>query len=138
MIKKYPKVSLLFVILMVSVFSIYGWSSYQVNNYNSYMNQSQYVSTINGNLNLVFYKKGCVYCGTGKSAVLKESNKSQYPTYFIDVDTTDGQKLVKKYQIEFSYTLVRIRGNNVEKSLYVKDEGENIVVDTKVIESMDK
>lgn len=133
---KYPKISLLVLCLLISAFSIYSYSWYKTNDYSNYLNQGHYLKTVNNQVNLVFYKRGCIYCMTGKKAVLSSSSESNIPTYFVDVDSVSGQKLVKKYNVTFPSTIVYLRGKEVSKSQYVYDGLNGIEVSVEAIKKM--
>ena len=86
-------------------------------------------------LNLVFYKKDCPYCQVGKSVVVDAANKGSYPTFYIDTQTEEGQKLVEKYQVEKATTIIKIRKGKIKKYLYAsRDSEEKIVADEKGIQ----
>lgn len=123
-------------VIILSFASIGIYKTYQglFPSYDTHLTQKQYVDTVKSqNVNLVFYKVGCPYCQAGKSSVVSEAKKSSYTTFYINVDTTDGQKLVSQYQVEKAATIVTIREGEFHSFIYAKDSGKNIVADDKTI-----
>ena len=104
--------------------------------YDPHLTQKEYQNTVlDQNVNLVFYKKNCPYCQVGKSVVEDAANKGSYPTFYIDTQTEEGQKLVEKYQVEKAATIIKIRKGKIKKYLYAsRDSEEKIVADEKVIQ----
>ena len=66
-------------------------------------------AVVSQNVNLVFYRKNCPYCQAGKSAVIEATKKVQHTTFYINVETKDGQELVKRYDVFKAATMVVIR-----------------------------
>ncbi|MDQ8821256.1 thioredoxin [Streptococcus ruminantium] len=111
------------------------WTDYVVKDYDKHLTEQVYVDvTINQNTNLVFYRHGCPYCEKGKKAVIKVAENSPYPTFYIDVESEDGQALVKKYQVEKAATLITIREGESKLYLYAtKDKKGKIIADENTI-----
>ena len=109
---------------------------YFILDYDPHLTQNEYQNTVlDQNVNLVFYKKNCPYCQVGKSVVEDAANKGSYPTFYIDTQTEEGQKLVEKYQVEKAATIIKIRKGKIKKYLYAsRDSEEKIVADEKVIQ----
>ncbi|MFC3928823.1 thioredoxin [Streptococcus caprae] len=120
-------------------FAVFGvqtfWSEHVTKDYNKHLTEQVYVDVVvNKNANLVFYKTGCPYCEKGKKAVIETAEKSSYPTFYIDVESEDGQALVKKYQVEKAASLVTIRDGQSQLYLYAaKDKQGKITADKKTI-----
>ena len=126
-------------ILLVSLTVLGGYRVYKdhfILDYNPYLTQKEYQNTVlDQNVNLVFYKKDCPYCQVGKSVVVDAANKGSYPTFYIDTQTEAGQKLVEKYQVEKTATIIKIRKGKIKKYLYAsRDSEEKIVADEKGIQ----
>ncbi|HGC8432789.1 TPA: thioredoxin [Streptococcus agalactiae] len=130
MIDKFEWVKLIFATIAavaILCFTVIGvqtiWTEYVVKDYNRHLTEQVYVdAAVNQNVNLVFYKRGCPYCEVGKKAVINAAGKNQFPTFYIDVESEDGQDLVKKYQVEKAATIVQIRGGRSKRVTYaVKD-----------------
>nr|WP_239668892.1 thioredoxin domain-containing protein [Streptococcus pseudopneumoniae] len=104
--------------------------------YDPHLTQKEYQNTVlDQNVNLVFYRKDCPYCQVGKSVVVDAANKGSYPTFYIDIQTEEGQKLVEKYQVEKAATIIKIRKGKIKKYLYAsRDSEETIVADEKAIQ----
>lgn len=86
------------------------WRKYVIRDYDKHLTAQVYTdSVVNQNVNLVFYRNGCPYCKAGKKTVITAAEKSLYPTFYIDVESEDGQALVKKYQIEKAASIIKIR-----------------------------
>ena len=127
------------VILVVSFAVIGGYRVYKdhfILDYDPHLTQKEYQNTVlDQNVNLVFYKKDCPYCQVGKSVVIDAANKGSYPTFYIDTQTEEGQKLVEKYQDEKAATIIKIRKGKIKKYLYAsRDSEEKIVADEKGIQ----
>lgn len=127
------------VILFVSLAVLGGYGVYKdhfILDYDPHLTQREYQDTVlNQNVNLVFYKKDCPYCQVGKSVVVDAANKGSYPTFYIDIQTEEGQKLVEKYQVEKAATIIKIRKGKIKKYLYaLRDSEEKIVADEKSIQ----
>ncbi|MCY7081091.1 thioredoxin domain-containing protein [Streptococcus oralis] len=132
-------VGAILVILFVSLSVLGGYRVYQdhfILDYDPHLTQKEYQNTVlDQNVNLVFYKKDCPYCQVGKSVVVAAANKGSYPTFYIDTQTEEGQKLVEKYQIEKAATIIKIRKGKIKKYLYAsRDSEEKIVADEKAIQ----
>ncbi|HGI3061058.1 thioredoxin [Streptococcus equi subsp. zooepidemicus] len=130
MIDKFEWVKLIFATIAavaILCFTVVGvqtiWTEYVVKDYDRHLTEQVYVdAAVNQNVNLVFYKRGCPYCEVGKKAVINAAGKNQFPTFYIDVESEDGQDLVKKYQVEKAATIVQIRGGRSKRVTYaVKD-----------------
>ncbi|EPU30998.1 MULTISPECIES: hypothetical protein [Streptococcus] len=130
MIDKFEWVKLIFATIAavaILCFTVIGvqtiWTEDVVKDYNRHLTEQVYVdAAVNQNVNLVFYKRGCPYCEVGKKAVINAAGKNQFPTFYIDVESEDGQDLVKKYQVEKAATIVQIRGGRSKRVTYaVKD-----------------
>ena len=127
------------VILFVSLAVLGGYGVYKdhfILDYDPHLTQKEYQNTVlDQNVNLVFYKKDCPYCQVGKSVVVAAANKGSYPTFYIDTQTEEGQKLVEKYQIEKAATIIKIRKGKIKKYLYaLRDSEEKIIADEKSIQ----
>ena len=132
-------VGAILIILVVSLAVLGGYRVYKdhlILDYDSHLTQKEYQNTVlDQNVNLVFYKKDCPYCQVGKSVVVDAANKGSYPTFYIDTQTEEGQKLVEKYQVEKAATIVKIRKGKIKKYLYAsRDSEEKIVADEKGIQ----
>lgn len=128
-------------ILLVSLAVLGGYGVYKdhfILDYDSHLTQKEYQNTVlDQNVNLVFYKKDCPYCQVGKSVVVDAANKGFYPTFYIDTQTEEGQKLVEKYQVEKAATIIKIRKGKIKKYLYaLRDSEEKIVADEKSIQEV--
>ena len=138
---RYIKLALgaILVILFVSLAVLGGYRMYKDNfilDYDPHLTQKEYQNTVlDQNVNLVFYRKDCPYCKVGKSVVVDAANKGSYPTFYIDIQTEEGQKLVEKYQVEKAVTIIKIRKGKIKKYLYAsRDSEEKIVADEKAIQ----
>ncbi|MVX59034.1 thioredoxin [Streptococcus danieliae] len=124
MIVKLTLVSL--VVLVLGSLALIGGnllvSEYLVRDYDSRLTERVYVDSVEKETsNLVFYKEGCPYCQAGKQAIIEAAQASDIPTFYINVDTEDGQFLVKKYKVERAASLVRIREGKSEVVEYAYD-----------------
>ena len=138
---RYIKLALgvILAIFLVSLTVLGGYRVYKAHfilDYDPHLTQKEYQNTVlDQNVNLVFYKKDCPYCQVGKSVVVDASNKGSYPTFYIDTQTEEGQKLVEKYQVEKAATIIKIRKGKIKKYLYAsRDSEEKIVADEKSIQ----
>ena len=98
--------------------------------------QEVMVNTVmKGNYNLVFYKDNCPYCEVAESKISRAVGHSKYPSYYIDIESKDGQLLKSLYGVEFASTIVSIRDGKGKLALYAKkDKNKQITVDEKTIE----
>lgn len=114
------------------------WTEYVVKDYDKHLTEQVYVdAVVNKNANLVFYRHGCPYCEKGKNTVIVVAEKSPYPTFYIDVESADGQVLVKKYQVEKAASLVTIRDGQSQLYHYAaKDKNGQITADEKTIKEV--
>ncbi|NQI71691.1 thioredoxin [Streptococcus suis] len=112
---RFPKMILgALAVIGILFFTVIGvqtvWSEYIVKDYDKRLTEQVYVdAAVEQNVNLVFYRTGCPYCEKGKKAVISAAKNSPYPTFFIDVESEDGQILVKKYQVEYAASIIKIR-----------------------------
>ncbi len=124
MIKKILKIVYLMISLIILIVTVAGVVFVFQNcalDYDRYLTADVYVDTaIDQNVNLVFYKTGCPYCQAGKQAVVTAAKESNYPTFYIDVDSDKGQQLVKQYQVEKAATIITLRDGESRHYLYVK------------------
>ena len=84
--------------------------------------------------NLVFYKRSCPMCRFGKQAVIKAGDKSPLTTFYVDVESEEGEKLVEKYSIKEAPSVVFVRGDMIEKYLYVTEKDGGYQVNKEVLE----
>lgn len=97
-------------------------------NYDGQLTQEDYANVLmSKNYNIVCYKKGCPYCESSKAAILKAKKKSSMTTFFVDVDSKSGHKVVEKYSIEKAYSIIVVRDNFAKVYQYAhKDENGHI------------
>ena len=107
---------------LVLLFGMAIYSSFQFDTpYDSHLTQKQYNDVVlKQNVQLVFYKKTCPYCRAAKNAVIKAASKSDYPTFYINIQTKEGQKLVHQYDVNKAATVVSIRKGVIKSYLYAK------------------
>ena len=132
-------VGAILVIFLVSLAVLGAYSLFKdhfILDYDPHLTQKEYQNTVlDQSVNLVFYKKDCPYCQVGKNVVVDAANKGSYPTFYIDTQTEEGQKLVEKYQVEKAATIIKIRKGKIKKYLYAsRDSEEKIVADEKSIQ----
>lgn len=112
---------------MVLLLSFTVYSSLQLfdKQYDSHLTQKQYNDVVfEQNVQLVFYKKSCPYCRAGKNTVIEIANKSPYPTFYINIKTKEGQKLVHQYEVKKAATVVSIRNRIRRYYLYAKKDNK--------------
>lgn len=80
-------------------------------------------------VNYIFYKLDCTYCEAGKREIFKRIGTSKIETYLIDVDSSIGKKMVKKYNVRYAPTFVKVRKRDVTSFLYAFDKNNKIVVE---------
>ena len=114
------------------------WTRYVVKDYDRHLTEQVYVdAVINQNANLVYYRHGCPYCEKGKRTVIEAAEKSDYPTFYIDVESADGQVLVKKYQVEKAATLITLREGKSQLYHYAaKDKNGQIIANQETIKEI--
>ncbi|MFS6154782.1 hypothetical protein SUA94_07545 [Streptococcus agalactiae] len=97
-------------------------------NYDGQLTQEDFANVLMlKNYNIVCYKKGCPYCESSKAAILKAKKKSPMTTFFVDVDSKSGKKIVEKYSIEKAFSIIVVRDNFAKVYQYAhKDENGHI------------
>ena len=109
----------LFVLVLFSFsFGMFKWIQNSSNDYDSRLNETVLLSekSLPESYNIVFYRRDCPFCKAGKKAVLEAAKESEIKTYFVNVVTSDGQKVVSEYAVSKAATIVAVRGQN--KRLY--------------------
>lgn len=105
--------------------------------YPNSLTEKEYVNTvIKKDMNLVFYKRTCPYCKAGKKAVIFEAKESAITSYFVDVETKEGKRLVKKYGVKYAPSIVAIRSGKSKVYLYAGDKDGKKVVYQDVIDTV--
>ncbi|EHI69211.1 hypothetical protein ACVRY7_10870 [Streptococcus ictaluri] len=103
-------------------------------NYENQLTQDDYSNVLDlKTYNIVCYKKGCPFCESSQTAILKAKKKSPITTFFVDVDSKEGQKVVKKYSIEKAYSIIVVRENFAKVYRYAYKENGKIGPNTDVI-----
>ena len=110
---------------------------YYFSNYHSELTGKVYNDTVHENINIVFYKKGCPYCETGISKIKQRARKSNVTTFYVDVDSTDGQVLTARFDVLKASTIVKIRDGAITLDYYAYDgEDGEITINDKYIEDV--
>lgn len=114
------------IVIVVAVLSFAGlgvktfWQETVDLDYPSHLTAKSYQQLVEtGDFNLVFFKRGCPMCQAGKQAVLKASQNSPYPSVMVDVETDEGQVLVKQYVVTKAASLVLSRDHHIQQYRYV-------------------
>ncbi|WGN89587.1 thioredoxin [Ligilactobacillus faecis] len=108
------------ILLGICLTGLFGSNSYarQKNNQDNFTNLKE-----SSNSNLVFYKKNCPYCEGAEKEILEYSRKTTIPTFFIDTRSNNGKTLVKKYNVRYASTIIKIREGKAEKYIYAEKQG---------------
>lgn len=110
---------------------------YYSSDYHSDLTAKAYNDTINEDVNIVFYKKGCPYCEAGMRKIKHEAKQSNVTTFFVNVDTTDGQVLTSRFDVVKAPTIVTIRDGAITLDYYAYDDKNgDITVNEKYIEEV--
>lgn len=110
---------------------------YYSSDYHSELTAKAYNDTVNENINIVFYKKGCPYCEAGMSKIKSEARQSDVTTFYVDVDSTDGQALTSRFAVEKAPAIVKVRDGKSRLDYYAYDDNNgNIAVNDKYIEEV--
>lgn len=111
-----------------------------VKDYNRHLTQEVYQEAVeNKNANLVFYKRTCPYCKAAKRSVVEAAETSSYPTFYIDLDTSEGQELREKYGIKEAPTILKMRQGQTELFVYSeKNYAGKIVVRENILQAIFK
>ncbi len=110
---------------------------YYSSDYHSELTAKAYNDTVNENVNIVFYKKGCPYCEAGMSKIKSEVKDSDVTTFYVDVDSTDGQALTSRFNVEKAPAIVKNRGGAIALDYYAYDDKNgDIAVNDKYIEEV--
>lgn len=110
---------------------------YYSSDYHSELTAKAYNDTVNENINIVFYKKGCPYCKAGMSKIKSEAKQSDVTTFYVDVESEDGNTLVDYFNIEKAATIVKIRDGKSTLNYYAYDDKNgDIAVNNEYIEEV--
>ncbi|CBZ49407.1 hypothetical protein SGGBAA2069_c22350 [Streptococcus gallolyticus subsp. gallolyticus ATCC BAA-2069] len=132
--KKFILVSLIALGLLVPLKIGYDYYS---SDYHSDLTAKVYNDTVNEDVNIVFYKKGCPYCEAGMSKIKSEAKQSDVTTFYVDVDSTDGQSMAARFDVVKAATIVKIRDGAITLDYYAYDDKNgDIVVNDKYIEEV--
>lgn len=95
---------------------------YYSRDYHSDLTAKVYNDTVNENINIVFYKKGCPYCEAGMSKIKSEAKNSDVTTFYVDVESEDGQVLVRRFDIAKAPAIVEIHNGKSTLDYYAYDD----------------
>lgn len=110
---------------------------YYSSDYHSELTAKAYNDTVNENVNIVFYKKGCPYCQAGMSKIKSEAKQSDVTTFYVDTDSTDGQVLTSCFSVTKASTILKIRNGKSTLNYYAYDDKNgDIAVNDKYIEEV--
>lgn len=110
---------------------------YYSKDYHSDLTAKVYNDTVNENINIIFYKKGCPYCEAGMSKIKSEAKQSDVTTFYVDVNSTDGQALTSRFDVVKAPTIVTIRNGAITLDYYAYDDKNgDIAVNDKYIEEV--
>lgn len=110
---------------------------YYSSDYHSELTAKAYNDTVNENINIVFYKKGCPYCEAGMSKIKSEAKQSDVTTFYVDVESEDGQVLTSRFDVEKAPAIVKIRDGKSTLDYYAYDDKNgDITVNDKYIEEV--
>ncbi|SDB01751.1 Thioredoxin [Streptococcus henryi] len=110
---------------------------YYSSDYHSDLTAKVYNDTVNENINIVFYKKGCPYCEAGMSKIKSEAKDSDVTTFYVDVDSADGQALISRFDVVKAPTIVTVRDGAITLDYYAYDDKNgDITVNEKYIEEV--
>ena len=131
--RKKTALLLLLTTLGILPFLLIGYSYSK--DYHSELNAKVYNDMVNENVNIVFYKKGCPYCEAGMSKIKSEAKRSDVTTFYVDVDSTDGQALTSRFNVEKAPAIVKNRDGAIALDYYAYDDKNgDIAVNDKYIE----
>lgn len=110
---------------------------YYSSDYHSELTAKAYNDTVNENVNIVFYKKGCPYCQAGMSKIKSEAKQSDVTTFYVDTDSTDGQVLISRFSVTKASTILKMRNGKSTLNYYAYDDKNgDIAVNDKYIEDV--
>lgn len=110
---------------------------YYSSDYRSELTAKAYNDTVNENVNIVFYKKGCPYCEAGVSKIKSEAKQSDVTTFYVDVDSIDGRALTSRFSVTKASTILKIRNGKSTLNYYAYDDKNgDIAVNDKYIEDV--
>lgn len=110
---------------------------YYSRDYHSELNAKVYNDTVNEDVNIVFYKKGCPYCEAGMGKIKSETKQSDVTTFYVDVDSEDGQVLVSRFNVTKAPTILKNRDGAITLDYYAYDDKNgDIAVNDKYIEEV--
>lgn len=98
------------------------------------LNQEAFLkAVVNGNSNLIFFKDDCPYCKAAEQIVVTASHRSEFPTFFIDLNSPEGQALKVKYNVKYASTIVTIRNGKTRNELYSTKIKGKYIANTRII-----
>lgn len=131
------KVILILLIALGLLVSLKIGYDYYSSDYHSELTAKAYNDTVNENINIVFYKKGCPYCEAGMSKIKSEAKQSDVTTFYVDVESEDGQVLTSRFDVEKAPAIVKVRDGKSTLDYYAYDDNNgDIAVNDKYIEEV--
>lgn len=133
--RKKTALLLLLITLGTLPFLLIGYSYSR--DYHSELNAKVYNDTVNEDVNIVFYKKGCPYCEAGMGEIKSKAKQSDVTTFYVDVDSTDGQSIVARFDVVKAATILKIRDGAITLDYYAYDDKNgDIAVNDKYIKEV--
>ncbi|MDU7740015.1 MAG: thioredoxin [Streptococcus sp.] len=134
--KDFLVVGLFVLVLLNFSFGMFKWIQSSRNDYDSRLNETVLLSekSLPESYNIVFYRRDCPFCKAGKKAVLEAAKETEIKTYFVNVVTSDGQKVVSEYAVSKAATIVAVRGQNRQSYIYAKTKDGKFRANQKKIE----
>ncbi|MEY8538296.1 glutaredoxin family protein [Lactococcus muris] len=61
---------------------------------------------------LVFFKEGCPYCEAAKTEIEEAKKQADFPVFYVNTESKQGQQLKKRYGLQYASSLVIIQKQN--------------------------
>jgi predicted bacteriocin transport accessory protein len=61
---------------------------------------------------LVFFKESCPYCEAAKTEIEEAKKQANFPVFYVNTESKEGQELKQKYELQYASTLVIIQKQN--------------------------
>ncbi|WP_242326997.1 thioredoxin family protein [Lactococcus lactis] len=61
---------------------------------------------------LVFFKENCPYCEVAKTEIEEAKKQADFPVFYVNTESKNGQQLKKRYELKYASSLVIIQKQN--------------------------
>ncbi|MGY3713483.1 glutaredoxin family protein [Lactococcus petauri] len=61
---------------------------------------------------LVFFKENCPYCEVAKTEIEEAKKQANFPVFYVNTESKNGQQLKRRYELQYASSLVIIQKQN--------------------------